>query len=144
MKYYAIKSFVAWPLVVLICTLACSCGFEEERSIAEQATRSFRRLVASGEYDSIYDGADPAYKEKVGQALSRRLFSSIAEKMGPCSSSKITRSIVNFGRPWSMVVLRFDTTCANGILDETFSWKVIDQTAYLVGYEANSPVLVLD
>lgn len=129
---------------LLAALLLCSCSMSRDRDIARRAVEQFHQRLAAGQDDTVYDAADPIYKQSVSREINHGLLWRIRRKMGSCQGSENTRYFVNAGTSGTFVTLQYRTKCANGELDEEFVWHVEEEGAALVSYRANSPLLLAD
>ncbi|MGH9401964.1 MAG: hypothetical protein ACRD2P_07655 [Terriglobia bacterium] len=123
--------------------MLCSCSMSRDVEIARQAVERFHQQVSAGQYDAIYDAADPAYKQSLTREANRNFFSRIRLKTGAFQNAKNTGYFVNTATKGTFVRLRYKTLCCNGELDEQFILRIEGNRATLVRYEASSADLRL-
>lgn len=124
--------------------MLCSCSMSRDVEIARQAVEQFHRQVSEGQYDAIYDAADPVYKESLSREANHSFFSRIRLKMGAFQNTKNTGYFVSAATKGTFVRLQYKTLCLNGELDEQFILRIEGGCATLVRYEASSPLLSTD
>jgi hypothetical protein len=119
----------------------CSCSMSRDVEIARQAVEQFHRQISAGQYDAIYDAADPAYRQSLSREANRNFFSRIRHKVGALQNTKNTFYFVNAATKGTLVRLQYKTQCRKGELDEQFILRVEENRAALVRYETSSPLL---
>jgi len=132
--------------ILLLLAAACltSCGTGKDLSVAQQAVEQFRRQLAAEQDDVIYDAADATWRAAIDRETSHKFFARLRRKLGSYGQSQNTGFNVNFSTTGTFVALRFKTRCANGELDENFTWRVSGGHAFLTGYNVVSPLLLSD
>ncbi len=121
-----------------------SCGSGKDFRTASAAVEQFHRQIAAEQDDAIYDAADARWKQAIDRQTSHKFFSRLRRRMGNCFQATNSSYRINFTTSGTFVNLQYATKCDQGNLDENFSWHISDGKAYLVAYNANSPLLLTD
>jgi hypothetical protein len=119
-------------------------GVQADRADRRARGGGFHQRLAAGQYDAIYDNAAPAFRTSLNRSDSAKFFTAIRKKMGDCKTPVGAISFfTNANTSGTSVQLRYRLECASGALDETLVYVVTGDGPRLVGYNANSPALVL-
>ncbi|HUE01535.1 MAG TPA: hypothetical protein VMR62_18325 [Bryobacteraceae bacterium] len=117
---------------------------KEIASRAESEAAVFHRRLAAGQYAAIYDAAAPAFRDQVRRTDSAKYFGAVRDKMGPCKTPAAALSFfTNVNTSGTTTQLRYRLDCSSGSLEETLVFAVVGGGPRLLGYNANSPVLVM-
>ena len=119
-------------------------GCAKSRETAEAATRTFRRRAASGEFASIYKDAAPEFQKATTEVDFAKLMEGIGRKVGAWQSSKPPGWKVFSGMGGRTVTLGYASQFEKGAGNEEFIWRIEGESAILVGYHINSPLLLAD
>jgi hypothetical protein len=126
---------------------ACGLFFVESRQIAPTAEREAAVFTSASPRGNTTPSMtmQPQPSEPPSIGLIRRNSSPpYAKKMGDCKTPVGAISFfTNANTSGTSVQLRYRLECASGALDETLVYVVTGDGPRLVGYNANSPALVL-
>jgi hypothetical protein len=130
---------VVWLLGLVVMS---SCSMSKDIDTARRAVGQFHKQMAAGKDDAIYKEADRSYRQAMTREAHDAFFARIRRKMGRFESSTNTGYFIDVGTKGTLVSLRYKTQWANGDLDERFVWRLYGGRAFLVRYEASSPLLL--
>lgn len=134
--------WMAFPAFVAL--LFCSCGsISKDRTIAEQATVQFHSQLDAGQYNSVYDAADPKLHDMTTEADLAKLLGAVHRKLGTVRQS----TLLNWRADWhtgqgTTLTLTYTTTFSAGSGTEEFAWHIDNNRALLYGYHINSADLI--
>ena len=120
------------------------CGMSAGVALGKTAVEDFHTRYNAAQYDAIYDTADPAWRSAMDRDISRKFFERVHRKLGSCSKTTNTGYVYNTTTGGTFVNLHYTATCSSGTLEEDFRIKVDGQKGLLIGYTANSPLLLTD
>ena len=129
-------------LVALVAIL-CGCSMSADTELAEQAVQKFHEQLNVGRFDAIYAESAGELKRATTQQDFIAILDAVHRKLGNTKVSDKTASTVNYQTSGSFVTLRYQTTFDGGSAQEQFVFRLQDHAAALVGYNINSPALVL-
>ena len=130
------------PIVAALALLGCS--FSADYGDAKNATEVFHRLMDGSEYAAIYDTSAKRFQESATRENMIGFFKRINRKMGKCDAAPAAFSGYQATTSGTFVTTTSSRMCANGTLSERFTWLMIGGKATLLGYHANSPLLLTD
>ena len=123
----------------VICLLITGCGDTiKGKTIAEPQVAAFHEKLNAGRFDEIYSTADEAFHKAAAKEKALELFSAIGKKLGKAKSSSTKTWKVNTFNLVTTVVLVVETEFEHGKGTETFTFRVSDGKASLIGYNINS------
>ena len=124
--------------------LFCSCGaITKDKVIAEQATVQFHSQLNAGQYNSVYDAADPKLHEATTEANLAKLLDAVHRKLGTVRQSNLLGWSTNWHTgQGTTVTLSYNTTFSAGSGTEQFVWHIDQNRALLYGYDINSADLI--
>ena len=129
-------------LLLLAASLACS--ITEEKSLAEEAVTQFHARLDAGQFQQIYSDADEAFKKATTEKDAIALFDAVHRKLGPVKESRQQTFFVKYDVTMGKIIrLTYGTEFAEGKGTEEFVWRISDGRARLMGYNINSPTLVI-
>jgi hypothetical protein len=143
------RSWRFWLVVLSPLLMMGGCGLfwlkaKEIASRAEREAAVFHQRLAAAQYAAIYDAAAPAFRTQVSQTDSAKYFGAVHDKMGACKIPAAAQSfLTNATTSGTTARLRYRLECASGSLEETLVYAVDGDRPLLLGYNANSPVLVM-
>lgn len=122
------------------------CGFASQRyvPVARAEVAEFHRRFDGGSFEEIFAESDPAWSQAMDLATTRGFFSRIQRKMGSCQYSSPSISAINVSTNGTLVSMADQATCTNGTMGESFTWRIEEGRARLLGYHVNSPLLMSD
>jgi hypothetical protein len=124
---------------LVICLVVAGCGDTiKGKSIAEPQVAAFHEKLNAGQFDVIYSTSDEAFRKAAPKEKVLELFSAVQRKLGKAmSSSTKTWNVKTFNFE-TKVVLVVQTEFERGKGTESFTFRVSDGKASLVGYNINS------
>jgi len=130
--------------LALIGVLALSsCSFGASTHLAEEAVTEFHRLYNAESYQTIYSAADPAFRNTMTESDYVTFMSAIQRKLGPHKSSTSAGWRVSSGLNGTQVSLAYKSEFAAGTATEQFLYRISSGKSNLVGYNINSPLLII-
>ena len=136
------------PKIVGVCFLAplvlFGCGMSAGVALGKTAVDEFHTRYNAAQYEAIYDAADPEWRNAMDRETSRKFFERVHRKLGSCSKTTNTGYVYNTTTGGTFVNLHYTATCSSGTLEEDFRIKLEGQKGLLIGYTANSPLLLTD
>jgi hypothetical protein len=108
--------------------------------IARAGIGHFREMLASGQYDAIYDEADATLRKDIDREGNRRALSTIQEKLRNCSIERVMGTTMAARTTGTFVRLQYLHECPSGQITETFQWRIVGGKAHLVSYQINRQV----
>jgi hypothetical protein len=143
------RSWRFWLTVLSPLLVMGGCGlfWVKAKGIASRAEREaavFHQRLAAGQYAAIYDAAAPAFRARVSRTDSAKYFGAVHDKMGTCKTPVAALGFfTNANTSGTTARIRYRLECASGSLEETLVFAVDGDGPRLLGYNANSPVLVM-
>ena len=132
-------------LFLFLAALALSgCSAQKDFQEAERASDEFHLQMAKGNYGGIYDATGAPFKATTSRDLLIGMLQRINRKLGACGAASRQGFNVNYNTGGTFAMISYTRKCANGPLEENFTWRIEGGKAVLYGYHANSPVLATD
>ncbi|HLZ46937.1 MAG TPA: hypothetical protein VKQ05_14770 [Gemmatimonadales bacterium] len=134
--------------VSLVAALACNpfafwTNATTQRDAAQQATERFHLQLDLSQFDSIYQQADPEFRNAGSEKDANGLWRMVQRRFGTLQSDTLLTWNVSFTTSNGTVVrLVYRTTFAIDKATETFTWRIRDGKPALLGYNINSPALL--
>ena len=126
-------------VILVTCLVLSGCGDAiNGKSLAEPQIAIFHANLNAGRFDEIYAAAGDEFKKAAPKEKVLQLFAAIEKKLGKVTSSSTTTWNVRSFNFVTTVVLVADTKFEKGAGTETFTFRVSDDKATLVGYNINS------
>jgi hypothetical protein len=127
-------------IVVALGLTACSMGTDE----AKQGVADFRARVSQRSFSEIYHASAPEFRQAATEEQFVRFMTALDRKLGAWQSAgdpgwNVMRTIGGHS-----VRLSYESRFANGAAAEHFTWRVEGGRPVLLGYQVNSPLLVMD
>ena len=114
-----------------------------QRDAAETATERFHLKLDLNQFDSIYQATDPDFRHASPKKDTDVLWRMVQTRFGSLQSDTLLGWNVNFTPANGTVVnLVYRTTFSKNIATETFTWRIRNGKAALLGYNINSPALL--
>lgn len=129
--------------VLLATLLVVGCGGTKGKLEAERAVEEFHQKLDRGDVRAIYAVAHPDLKAKTSEADFVTLLEAIRRKLGKTKKSEQVGWRVGFHNLNTDVSLTYKTAFDGGDAVESFRYFVEGPKAFLVGYNVNSPTLVI-
>jgi hypothetical protein len=105
---------------------------------AEAAVTDFHQRLDSGDFESIYSGADSDFKATETEKDFLALLGAIHRKIGNVQSTSEKSFYVNTYNLSTKVTLVYDTKFDGGDATETFVYHISGDQVSLLGYNINS------
>jgi len=114
-----------------------------QRGAAETATERFHLKLDLGQFDSIYQEADPDFRKAGAQKDADALWRMVQRRFGSLQSDSLLNWNVSVTTNNGTIVrLVYYTTFSKEKATETFTWRIRDGKPALLGYNINSPALL--
>ena len=123
--------------------LFTGCNPIKSTAEGEKAVTGFHTLFDAENYDRIYDSAHPDFKASGPKAEAVDFIRSVRTKLGKIKASSRTSWRANSLNLKTNVVLTYATEYEHGKGVETFTYRIADGHASLVGWHINSRELVV-
>lgn len=134
----AFKAFVFTTALVVV-----SCNPVKSTTEAEKAATEFHTLFNAEDYEKIYDSAHSDFKSSQPKTATIDFIRSVREKLGAVKSTSRTAWQANSYNLKTNVVLSYSTEFQHGSGIETFTYRISDGTATLLGWHINSKDLIV-
>lgn len=125
----------------MIALSACTGG--EGRELAEAEIDEFRQAYGANEFANVYEASSPEMKRVQDKEEFVAFMNAVRRKLGAFESGKTTGWHSNVGTQGHSMVIAKQSQFENGAAAETFPFRITGDEALLVGYNVNSPQLVL-
>ena len=131
-------------IVILIGALILTCcNPVKSTAEADKAAVELHALFDAEDYGKIFDTAHADFKASQPKAETINFLRSIREKLGTIKSTNRTGWQANSVNMKTNVVLTFETEFENGKGVETFTYRIENGKATLLGWYVNSKALVV-
>ncbi|HEY8960648.1 MAG TPA: DUF4019 domain-containing protein [Luteolibacter sp.] len=130
-------------LVFTPALVVAGCNPVKSTAEAEKAATEFHTLFDAEDYEKIYDSAHSDFKGSQPKAETLNFIRSVREKLGAVKSTTRTAWQANSYNLKTNVVLTYSTEFQHGNGIETFTYRVSDGTATLLGWHINSKDLIV-
>ena len=139
MKINALLLRFIGALAVAAAFLLTGCGDTVGgKTAAEPEVAKFHDRINAGQYEAIYANSDPDFQKAAPKDKVLALFAAIERKLGHFkSASEITWNVRTFNMTTN-AVLAYKSAYERGEATETFTFRVSNGKAVLVGYNINS------
>jgi hypothetical protein len=132
----------SWIVAVL---LLAGCIDKAGTKAADDATAQFYKALAAKDYGGIYDAAAPQFRATAGRDLFIGMMQRVDRKLGDCQAPvKAMDWHMNTTPSGTFLAQGYTQACANGQLTETLTVVVNSGKAQVIGFNANSPLLLTD
>lgn len=126
-------------LLVVLGVLLASCRDTiGGKGAAEPEVAKFHEQLNAGAFEAIYGAAGSDFKNAAPKEKVLALFAAIGRKLGRYQSSKEINWDVRTFNLTTTAVLVYQTTFERGEATETFTYRISDGKAVLVGYNIGS------
>ena len=119
------------------------CNMTKDKAIAESAVAQFHQQLDKGEFKEIYAAANADFKGATTEKDFLAILEAVHRKLGAVQQANEGGWSVNSYNLKTNVVLNYNTKFAGGAATESFTFRVENGQATLVGYNINSPTLIL-
>ncbi len=123
--------------------VASSCGFAEGKDVAEKAMDQFHQQFNGEQYSEIYAGADAQFKQSTTEAALTQLLQAVRRKIGTFKQARQTNFNIVSGTNGTSVTMVYASEFTQGNATEQFRYAIVGSKGVLVGYNINSPDLIL-
>ena len=134
------------PLVTVLMAMmfvTSACGFAEGKDAAEKAMDQFHQQFNGEQYSEIYAGADAQFKRATTEAALTQLLQAVRRKIGTFKQARQTNFNIVSGTNGTSVTMVYASEFAQGSATEQFMYTIVGSKGVLVGYNINSPDLIL-
>ena len=128
-----------WLLVLPL--LLASCGGTDD---AKRGVANFRARAAQTSFSEIYWRAAPEFRQSATEEQFLRVMKALDRKLGPWTSAAEPGWNVTRGTAGQVVNLTYQSQFAKGAVSEQFTWRIENGEPLLLGYHANSPLLITE
>lgn len=138
------RGFRLWlALLGAVLLLVVFVAFSRRRLLpaATMASLVFHERFADAKDDLVYYEADAAFRRAVRPDEERALFGRIRNTMGACVYEGPSSWAVHTTTNGTFVILKYRGLCKAGLIEEKFTWRVVNGQALLVSYRVNSDSL---
>ena len=108
------------------------------KSVAEPEVARFHEKLKARDFEGLYESTSAEFKEAAPKARILALFEAIDRKLGDPQGTKQVNWNVSTYNLVTTVVLVYSTRYQEGEATETFTFRVKDNTAELLGYDIAS------
>ena len=126
-----------WLLVLPLLLASCGGTADAKRGVA-----NFRARAAQTSFSEIYWRAAPEFRQSATEEQFLRVMTALDRKLGPWASAGEPGWTVTRGTAGQVVNLTYQSQFAKGAVSEQFTWRIEDGEPVLLGYHANSPLLI--
>ena len=131
-------------IAIFIGVLAITgCNPVKSTAEADKAAAEFHALFDAEDFEQIFDTAHADFKASQPKKDTINFLRSVREKLGSVKSTNRTGWQANSMNMKTNVVLTFETEFENGQGVETFTYRVADGSAVLLGWHVNSNALIV-
>jgi hypothetical protein len=127
--------------MILVCT---SCSGSEDINTGKAAIRHFHEQLNAGLSDEIYRDAAREYQAAATSELNQKFIEAVRKKMGKAAQCEVTSWRLNYVTSGRFLSLECKTTFDHGDAAESFRWRIEGKKALLLGWNINSPLLVIN
>lgn len=132
-----------WIAVAALALAACVNKADSKASDA--AIAQFYQRVAAKDYGAVWDEAAPQLQTSTARDLFIGMMQRIDRKLGACQPPvKQFDFHINVGSGGTTISQGYQRACANGPLAEKVTVLVAGGHAKILGYDAQSPLLLTD
>ncbi|MEO7100854.1 MAG: hypothetical protein ABI162_15945 [Luteolibacter sp.] len=124
--------------------LLSGCNPVKSTATAEAEAAKFHTFYDAGEFGDIYDSSGKEFKASGTKEKVVKFMKSVSDKLGKTKSSVKAGWRANSFNLKTTVVLTYSTTYERGAGTETFTYRVENGKASLIGWYINSDDLVIE
>jgi len=134
---------VAVVLLALLTELT-ACSSKKDVELAQQAVIRFHSQFNAEQYHSIYDEADAKFRATGNETEITAFLQAIHRKLGRTQQAELQGTQIQWlAGQGTFVVLGYQTKFSDDTGVESFTWRIDNGRALLVGYNVNSKALIL-
>ena len=123
--------------------LLTGCNPVKSTAEADKAAAEFHKLFDAEDFEQIFDAAHSDFQASQPKEDTINFLRSVREKLGSVKSTNRTGWQANSMNLKTNVVLTFETEFENGQGVETFTYRIADGDAILLGWHVNSNALIV-
>jgi hypothetical protein len=120
------------------------CTMGSAKPAAEEQVMPFHDRYNARQFQAMYDSADPKLRASISRDDFVRFGDGLHRKLGRVTATVPAGWNVMAGTSGTDVTLTYQTTFEKAEATETFQFRVHGGKATLVGYNVNSPALVME
>lgn len=136
-----IAATAVFVLLAVIATPAIR-SMRQQAAILSGVVNTLHTSMTNGDDDEIFNQADEAYQQDVGQQKSAELFAYVRSQLGaPHSSTLIGTYLFADSSEGKILTLNYRTAFDKGSATETIKLHKVNDQYLLVGYTVHSPQL---
>lgn len=130
--------------LVLAAPVAACLGQADTKAVDDATGRIFSEIQAK-QYDAVYDDAAPEFQNASNRTVWDGFMRRIDRRLGACQTPKKTPNWRSNATPNGFFLTQgYQAACANGQLQLTVTTVLRNGHVRLVGYHADSPLLLTD
>lgn len=119
------------------------CNPVKSTAEADKAAAKFHSLFDAEDFEQIFVTAHADFQASQPKEDTIHFLRSVREKLGSVKSTNRTGWLANSVNMKTNVVLTFETEFENGQGVETFTYRIADGSAILLGWHINSDALIV-
>jgi len=123
--------------ITIASIILTSCNSAKNTGEAEKAVKEFHVLFDAKEFEKIYNTAHADFKASQPKEHTIDFLRSLRENLGIVKSTKRTGWRVSSFDMKTNVILKFSTVFENAKGSETFTYRIVDGNAVLLGWNVN-------
>ncbi len=132
-------------IAILLSIPLAACLAQGDAKKVDDATNQIFAEIQAKQYDLIYNNAAPEFQQAASRAVWDGFMQRIDRKLGACQMPKKAMSWRSNATTNGFYLAQgYTSDCANGQLQLTVTTVLRDGQVKLVGYNANSPLLLTD
>ena len=137
-----------WKHTLWVAAAALSlagCMSQGDTKASDAAMAQFYQQVAAKDYGGIWDASAPGFQSSTPRDIFGGMMQRIDRKLGVCQPPvKQFNFHINVGTDGTTISQGWQRTCANGPLAEQVVVLIAGGKAKILGYNAQSPLLLTD
>lgn len=128
------------PLLLLV----MACGSPTQgKSAAEAEVLVFRELLQDRQFEALYQRSSSEFRASAPRQDVLALFDAIDRKLGPLQHAELVNSQVNSRNLVTTVALVYESQYEGGMATETFTYRIRDNGAEMLGYNIDSLAMLI-
>ncbi|HEY6969566.1 MAG TPA: DUF4019 domain-containing protein [Candidatus Angelobacter sp.] len=121
-----------------------SCNAPKDIELAKEGVARFHSQFDSEQYHTIYTEADEAFRKATNEPELTALLQACHRKLGGIQNPELQNTQTKWlAGQGTFVMLSYQTRFSNATGTESFTWRIVEGRAILVGYNINSNALIL-
>lgn len=130
-------------MAVLGALALAGCSFGTDVPVAEKAITAFHAQLDAAQFGPIYAGSGSEMKKATSEQRLTAFLGAVHRKLGLFKSGKTIGWNENLNTGGHYVAINYQAVYEHGPAAESFTYRVDDGKAMLVGYNVNSDVLIV-